>query len=74
MNPTDNNVSDVLGSLGETASSVSTFLNALQTSLTPEQKAELDKRLGGNNAYADTMKKAQNDLTKALLDIQKFKM
>lgn len=75
MNQTDNknNLSEMLSSLGETSGKVSSFLNALSGSLTPEQKAALDKELGGNDAFQGQMKKAQEDLTKALSDIQKFK-
>ncbi len=67
------NVKNVLSSLGESANNVSNFLNILQNSLTPEQKSEIDKQLGSNNAFQEQMRKVQTDLTKAMVDIKNHK-
>lgn len=64
-----NELSDMLNSLGSTAGKVSNFLNALQSNLTDEQKEALNKELGGAGGVFSQMNKVQEDMTKALKDL-----
>lgn len=66
----ENNTSNILNSLGNTAQQLGDFLNNIQKTLNPEQKAELDKEMKGN--FAKEMNKVQSDISKAIEDINNF--
>jgi hypothetical protein len=72
MNPMGNDANNLLSSLAGTATQVSNFLSKIQQNLTPEQKELLDKELGGDGKFNSQMKKTQEDLTKALQDLNNF--
>jgi hypothetical protein len=72
MNPMDNDVNNLIGSLANTAGQMSDFLTNIQKKLTPEQKELLDKELGGDGKFNSEMKKTQKELTKVLKDLNNF--
>lgn len=72
MSQTDNNLNEMLSSLGETANQIGLFFSNVKNNLSEEQKAELDKQLGGNGAFNTEMNKVSNDLGKALNDLKNF--
>lgn len=72
MSQTDNNTKDILNTLANTANQLSSFFSKVQDSLTPDQRAMLDKELGGTGAFNKKMNKTQKDLDKVMSNLNNF--
>jgi Spy/CpxP family protein refolding chaperone len=68
----NNDMNKMVESLSDTANQIGKFLNTMQSQLTPEQKAELDKALGADGNFAKQMTKAQVELTDAMSKLNNF--
>jgi hypothetical protein len=71
-NNKDSNAGDMLNSLSNTANELSKFLVNVQRNLSPDQRAAVEKELGGSAAFNSQMGNLQKDLTNAMKDINKF--
>lgn len=69
----NNNMNEMLNSLGETANQIGLFFTNVKENLSEEQKAELDKQLGGAGGFNSQMNRVSNDLSNALKDLNNFK-